>query len=269
MNPEQRHIAIIAALADHDCVEVVDLSESLGVSEATIRRDLAALEARSVLRRTHGGAVRTNLAYELPLRYREARQEREKDAIARTVATYVAEDMRVGLSGGTTLTRIGRTLGPGPPINVLTNSLSVASELAQWPQHTLVTSGGLVRERSYEMVGPAADRTIAAFNLDLCVIGADGVSPSGISTHDHAEAATNNALVDAAGTCIVAVDHTKLGKTLFSRICSLADVQILLTTGEPPEELAAALVEHGVQLVLADPAKILQSSAVQSAAMSA
>ena len=264
MSPEQRHVAIIAALADRDCVEVVDLSESLGVSEATIRRDLAALESRAVLRRTHGGAVRTNLAYELPLRYRESRQELEKDALAVAAATYVSENMRVGLSGGTTLTRIGRTLGPGPPINVLTNSLSVASELAQWPQHTLVASGGLVRDRSYEMVGPVADRTIAAFNLDLCVIGADGVSPSGVSTHDHAEAATNRALVEAAGTCIVAVDHTKLGKTMFSRICGLEDVQILLTTGRPPADLAAALDQHDVQLVLADP-----SSAVQSTAMSA
>lgn len=269
MNPEQRHVAIIAALADRDSVEVVDLSESLGVSEATIRRDLAALESRAVLRRTHGGAVRTSLAYELPLRYRESRQELEKDAIASTVATYVSEDMRVGLSGGTTLSRIGRALAPGPPINVLTNSLSVASELAQWPQHTLVTSGGLVRERSYEMVGPVADRTIAAFNLDLCVIGADGVSPSGVSTHDHVEAATNNALVTAAGKCIVAVDHTKLGKTLFSRICGLEDVQILLTTAEPPEDLAVALADYGVQLVLADPANILKPSAVQSSAMSA
>ncbi len=262
MSPEHRHAAIIAALAAQDSVEVQNLSESLGVSEATIRRDLAALESRAVLRRTHGGAVRTNFAYELPLRYRESRQELEKDALAAAVATYVSENMRVGLSGGTTLTRIGRTLGLGPPISVLTNSLSVASELAQWPQHTLVTSGGLVRDRSFEMVGPVAGRTIAEFNLDLCVIGADGVSPSGVSTHDHAEAATNRAMVEAAAKCIVAVDHTKLGKTMFSRICGLEDVQILLTTGDPPADLAAALDRHGVQLALAGP-----STEVQFAAM--
>lgn len=262
MSPEHRHATIIAALAAQDSVEVQDLSESLGVSSATIRRDLIALEARGVLQRTHGGAVRTNFAYELPLRYRETRQELEKDALAAAVANYVSENMRVGLSGGTTLTRIGRTLGLGPPISVLTNSLSVASELAQRPQHTLVTTGGLVRNRSYEMVGPVADRTIAGFNLDLCIIGADGVSESGVSTHDHAEAATNCAMVEAAGRCIVAVDHTKLGKTMFSRICGLEDVHLLLTTGAPPADLAETLDRHGVELVLADPPAEVQSAAV-------
>lgn len=258
MNPEQRHAAIIAALAAQEGVEVAGLSESLGVSEATIRRDLAALESRSVLRRTHGGAVRTDFAYELPLRYRESHQEVEKDALAAAVATYVSENMRVGLSGGTTLTKVARTLGSGPPISVLTNSLSVASELAQWPQHTLVVTGGLVRGRSFEMVGPVADRTVAAFNLDLCVIGADGVSASGVSTHDHAEAATNLALVAAARECIVAVDHTKLGKTMFSRICGLEDVHVLLTTGRPPSNLVEALDHNDVKLVLADPPAAVQ-----------
>ena len=262
MNPEERRAAVIATLAAQGEVEVVELSESLGVSEATIRRDLAALESRSVLRRTHGGAVRTNFAYELPLRYRESRQELEKGAIAAAVANYVSENMRVGLSGGTTLAKVGRALGPGPPISVLTNSLSVASELTQWPQHTLVTSGGLVRSRSYEMVGPVADRTIAEFNLDVCIIGADGVSAFGVSTHDHAEAATNRGLVAASSQCIVAVDHTKLGKTMFSRICGFDDVHILLTTGHPPDDLSEVLERHSVELVLADPSPRAQPIAV-------
>ena len=102
------------------------------------------------------------------------------------------------------------------------------------------------------MVGPVADRTIAGFSLDLCVIGADGVSPLGVSTHDQAEAATNRALLEAADKCIVAVDHTKLGTTMFSQICGLENVHFLLTTGGPPDDITAALDRHGVQLILAD-----------------
>lgn len=253
MSPEERHEAIIAALSSRNEVEVAELSEAWGVSEATIRRDLAALEARSVLRRTHGGAVRTNFAYELPLRYRKSSQEPEKELIADAVAGFVSEKARIGLSGGTTLTQVARVLGPGPGINVVTNSLSVASELAPWPQHTLVTTGGLVRDRSYEMVGPVAEQTISGFRLDLCVIGADGVSVHGVSTHDHIEAATNRALVRAATRCIVAVDHTKLGKTTFSLICDLEDVDILLTTGLPDRQLAAGFDGSGVEVVMAGP----------------
>ncbi len=252
MNPRERQSAIIAALAANDEVEVTELSESLGVSRATIRRDLALLEFNAILRRTHGGAVRTKLAYELPLRYRESRQEDEKSAIANAAATYIAEDMRVGLSGGTTLAKVGQALGPGPPIKVVTNSLSVASELARWPQHTLVATGGFVRSRSYEMVGPLADKAIAEFNLDICIIGADGVSALGASTHDQAEAATNRVLVESADRCIVAVDQTKLGKTMFSRICSLGDIHILLTNDYPPDDFCEALESHNVELVVAE-----------------
>lgn len=264
MSPEERQTAIIATLSAQNEVEVVELSKSLDVSAATIRRDLNILEASDVLRRTHGGAVRTNFAYELPLRYRESRQEREKDAVAVSAAAYVSENMRVGLSGGTTLAKVGRVLGPGPAISVVTNSLSVAFELAQWPHHMLMVSGGLVRGRSYEMVGPAADHCIAEFNLDICIVGADGVSAFGVSTHDQAEAATNRALVKAANRCIVAVDHTKLGKTMFSRICSLDSVDVLVTTAPPPGDVSEVFEQHGVELVLVGDAQEVQPDAVPS-----
>lgn len=254
MSPEVRHEAIIAALSAHGTVEVADLSDQLGVSGTTIRRDLAVLEGRSVLRRTHGGAIRTNFAGELPLGFRETKQAPEKGLIAAAVAAMVAENLRIGLSGGTTLTEVARALGPAPGLTVVTNSLSVASEMAPWSQHTLITTGGLVRDRSYEMVGPVAEQTIARFNLDLCIVGADGVSVHGITTLDHVEAATNRALVESAKRCVVAADHTKLGKTLFATICDLADVDMVLTTGTPDERLAEALQRHGVELMMADAA---------------
>ncbi len=253
MSSEDRHMAILSILAAKGEVDVAELSKSLEVSAATIRRDLAVLESGDVLRRTHGGAVRTDFSYELPLRYREAYQESEKLAIATKAASYVTANMQVGLTGGTTLARVGRVLGPGPAIKVVTNSLSVAFELAQWSQHTLVTTGGFVRSSSYEMVGPAADRCIAEFNLELCIVGADGLTDAGIFTHDHIEAETNRQMIAASEKCIVAVDHTKLDRTKFARICSLDSVDVLVTVGKPSQELVAALAKHGVELVLVEP----------------
>ena len=253
MRPHERYSAIVSLLAEEGMVQVIDLEESLGVSGATIRRDLLVLEEQHVLRRTHGGAVSTNFAYELPLKYRESRQRVEKDAIALEASTLISENMHVGLTGGTTLTRIARELAPGCALTVVTNSLSIASELAQWPQHTLIMTGGVVRARSYEMVGPIAENTIGEFGLDLCIIGADGVSSTGVTTHDHAEAVTNRALVGIADKCVVAVDHTKLDERTFSRICGLDSVDLLLTTGEPPSALAGALASSGVNVRLAIP----------------
>ncbi|MCY4164432.1 MAG: DeoR/GlpR family DNA-binding transcription regulator [bacterium] len=264
MNPEDRHMAILSTLAAKGEVDVADLSRTLAVSAATIRRDLALLESGDVLRRTHGGAVRTNFAYELPLRYRESYQESEKLAIATVAASYVKANMQVGLTGGTTLSKVGRALGPGPAIKVVTNSLSVACEFAQWSQHTLVVTGGYVRSSSYEMVGPMADRCIAEFNLELCILGAEGVSEAGIFTHDHTEAATNREMIAASEKRIVVVDHTKLDKTKFSRICALDSVDVLITVGEPSKELAAALTKNNVELVLSDAVSSVEPLSVVS-----
>ena len=251
MRPQERYSAIISLLAEEGMVQVVDLEAAMGVSGATIRRDLAMLEEQHVLRRTHGGAVSTNFAYELPLKYKESRQRAEKDSIALEAATLISENMHVGLSGGTTLTRIAREFAPGCALSVVTNSLSIASELAQWPQHALIMTGGVVRARSYEMVGPIAEHTIGEFRLDLCIIGADGVSSAGVTTYDHAEAVTNRALVDIADVCVVAVDHTKLDERTFALICGLGSVDLLLTTAEPPPNLADSLASNGVKVRLA------------------
>jgi len=251
MRPQERHSTIIARLAEKGMVDVSELEEIIGVSGATIRRDLVLLEEQHVLTRTHGGAVTTNFAYELPLKYKESRQRTEKDLIALEAATLVSENMHIGLSGGTTLTRIARAFAPGCALTVVTNSLSIASELAQWPQHTLIVTGGLVRARSYEMVGPIAEHTIQEFGLDLCIIGADGVSAAGVTTYDHAEAVTNRALVEIADMCVVAVDHTKLDERTFATICGLDSVDLLLTTAQPPPNLADSLASNAVKVQVA------------------
>jgi len=89
-------------LSGSGSVNVTDISDELGVSAATVRRDLNLLERQRLLARTHGGAVGQGVLYELPLRYKGGRHKEEKLLIAREAATRVAAGHAIGLTGGTT-----------------------------------------------------------------------------------------------------------------------------------------------------------------------
>src|SRR3954469_2575862 len=123
MRQSQRLESILSRLSEDGSVGVTGLARELGVSVATIRRDLELLEEQRLLARTHGGAVAHGVLYELPLRYRSARRHEEKLRIARAAAERVADGMAVGMTGGTTTTEVARALSDRRQLTVVTNSL--------------------------------------------------------------------------------------------------------------------------------------------------
>src|SRR5512139_1588891 len=127
MRQAERLGTILEELAAHGSVAVADLSERLGVSAATVRRDLEHLEEQHLLTRTHGGAVAQMVSYELPLRYKSARRQEQKRRIGQEAGTRVHEGAVLGLTGGTTTTEVAREIA-GRPLTVVTNALNIASE---------------------------------------------------------------------------------------------------------------------------------------------
>src|SRR4029079_11665287 len=102
MRQAERFSAIVERLSANGSVDVGDLAAELGVSAATVRRDLALLEDHRLLNRTHGGAVAPGVLYELPLRYRSARHQAQKARVARAVAARIPDGAAGGMTGGTT-----------------------------------------------------------------------------------------------------------------------------------------------------------------------
>lgn len=221
--------AILEDLSESGSVGVADLSARLRVSAATIRRDLELLELQRLLVRNHGGAVAHGVLYELPLRYKTARHQEEKRRIARVVAERLADGMSVGLTGGTTTTEVAHALVDRRRLTVVTNALNIASELAIRPNLKLVVSGGYARAESYELVGPLAEESFARLNLDVVVVGVDGITEEGLTTHHEVEAHTNFALIKRARHVVVVADSSKIGVAAFARICGLDRVHELIT----------------------------------------
>ena len=251
MRQAERFAAIVERLSANGSVDVGDLAAELGVSAATVRRDLALMEDQRLLNRTHGGAVAHGVLYELPLRYRSARHQAQKARVARAVAARIPDGSAVGMTGGTTTTEVARALADRERLTVVTNSLSIASELAVRPNLRLVVTGGVARTESYELVGPLAEASLAALNLDVVLIGVDGITATaGLTTHHEVEAHTNRALMSRARRVIVVADGSKIGQVAFARICDLPDVHALISDiGADPDEVAAVR-DAGVDVTL-------------------
>jgi DeoR family transcriptional regulator of aga operon len=247
MRQAERFNLILQELSAGGSVAVAELVERLGVSAATVRRDLETLEQQRLLTRTHGGAVAHGVSYELPLRYKSARHQDEKGRIARAAAERVADGAAIGLTGGTTTTEVARAIVDREHLTVVTNALNIASELAVRPNLKLVVTGGYARAESYELVGPLAERSLAGLNLDVVFLGVDGVSAeAGLTTHHEVEAHTDLALIERARRVVVVADSSKLGRVAFARICPLERVDELLTDRGADPGAIAELREEGV-----------------------
>ncbi|MEV5955915.1 DeoR/GlpR family DNA-binding transcription regulator [Streptomyces sp. NPDC051987] len=257
MSRDARWKALLELLVERGRLEVEEAATELAVSAATIRRDLDQLAEQQLLVRTRGGAVVHGVSYELPLRYKTARQASQKQRIAKAVAELVAPGEAVGLTGGTTTTEVARALavrgdlGTGTPaLTIVTNALNIANELAVRPQFKIVVTGGVARPQSYELVGPLADGVLGQISLDVAVLGVVGFDVAhGAAAHDEAEAAVDRLLCERAARVIVAADSGKLGARAFARICPADLVDTLVTDAAAAPAVVRGFEEAGIRVL--------------------
>ncbi len=258
MSRYQRWNALLDLLPGDGQLTVEEAARSLGVSQATIRRDLDQLAQQQLLTRTRGGAVAGHVSYDLPLRYKTARHAPEKQRIGRAAAALVAPGAAVALNGGTTTSEVARALATRPDlqdgtgVTVVTNAMNIASELAVRPHVKIVVTGGVTRGQSYELIGPYATLVLAELTLDWAILGVDALDPrSGASAHHEGEASINHLMATRAEQVMIVADHSKLGQRAFARVCALDEIDVIVTDASADPAMLAAFSERGLRVVTA------------------
>ncbi|MFF2503393.1 DeoR/GlpR family DNA-binding transcription regulator [Streptomyces sp. NPDC058067] len=257
MSRDARWKSLLELLVERGRLDVEEAATDLGVSAATIRRDFDQLAEQQMLVRTRGGAVVHGVSYELPLRYKTARNASEKERIAKAVAELITPGEAVGLTGGTTTTEVARALAVrpdlasgSPALTIVTNALNIANELAVRPQFKIVVTGGVARPQSYELIGPLADGVLSQITIDTAVLGVVGFDVAhGAAAHDEAEAAINRLLCERAERVIVAADSSKLGQRAFARICATERIGTLVTDSAVDPGTVERFEEAGVKVL--------------------
>ena len=236
---ELRLAELCGLVTERGAVRVEEASEALGVSRETIRRDLAVLAKRGLVRRTHGGAaVSGRVLTERSASERELENGPAKEAIAALAAAELIEDgMAVMLDDGTTTAALARHLA-GRELTVVTSSLAIADVLL--PTSTeLVLLGGHVRRRSGTMVGPLAEAMCALVHCDVAFISGPAVSARSGLMDSYAEGVRiKGAMLAHTDLSYIVADSSKVGRTAFLKVCDLTEVTGLVTdTGIAAEDL--------------------------------
>ena len=256
--PAERHRRIQELLRERHVVRVSTLSEQMGVSEVTIRRDLEGLERRGLLERTHGGAVLTQrVRTELPYLDAAASNPDEKREVGHAAAALVEGGDTIYLNGGTTTLQVFRHL-EAPGVKIVTNHVGIALEAADRDVEVLLV-GGSYRGTSNSLVGPFATDALRRTYASKAFVGVEGVSlRSGLTTPTAAEAEIARVMIEQTrGTVHVVADHTKIGTVADFHIASLTAVDRLVVDPRIDAGYREQLEEAGLEVV---PAGVMETA---------
>ena len=232
-------------------VQVPVLARQHAVSEETIRRDLDRLASLGLVVRTRGGALAPGTSLtELDVHVRAREHRAEKLAVARAVVErLVVNGTSVALDTGSTVLEIARALR-GRQVTVVTNSLPVVNELAG-TGCSLVVLGGSLRTRSLATVGPMAETGAEQFHCDLAIISAPAMTPElGPMDTDLEAIEIKRTFIRRARKTYVALDHSKLGRTAFSKICETTELTGLVTDDGADPDILDAFRALGLDVIV-------------------
>jgi DeoR family fructose operon transcriptional repressor len=240
------------ALRERGVMRVEELCQELGVSPATVRRDLTDLARRGVIQKVHGGALSAESPNHEPLFDDKASiLSDEKQAIAKKALSFVEPKGSVFLDGGSTVLALARLLGDMSGLTVVTNSVRVALLLSgKGPR--LILTGGELRRLSQTFVGPLSRHLLDELHVDTAFMGTIGVSAEGgLTTTDPAEAYTKSLVLARAGRAILLADHSKIGKVSFSHFGGVETIHTLITDSKAPAAMMETLRKRGIKVVVA------------------
>jgi len=254
MTNKQRTDLIEQHLREHKYSDLRTLATHFGGSLSTVRRALDSLEERGLVRRHHGGASLIEndaLTHEYDFMAGIRRQAGEKAAIANLVAEQVQPGMTVMLDAGTSTYAVARLLAE-KRVQVITNSLPVASLFGEIGQvHTIVT-GGMICGRLGVLVGPLCEKSVEEVHADIAILGGAGITESGVWNHHALIIAIQRKMIASAERTIFALDATKFGRKALSLTAPFDPRMTIVTDTRPAPGVIRAIQVAGANLVLAE-----------------
>lgn len=247
---QERYTRIMELLKEYQCISVHRLAKELFASEATVRRDLKFLSDAGLIRRTFGGAVLIEgMHADIPLAVRDEKHTREKEIIAALAAGLIREGDVIIIDSSSTCFKLVPLL-ENSANTVITNSPKVALALGQIPKLKVYSTGGHLRENCISYVGSAAENMMRDCNCDTMFFSSAGISSGNqVTDTNEEEACLKKVMIQRSKKVVAMHDSSKFEKTAFSNICSLEDIDVLVTDRYPGDRWAKLLDEFHVELL--------------------
>ncbi|KKZ58533.1 DeoR/GlpR family DNA-binding transcription regulator [Haemophilus haemolyticus] len=247
-NTKQRRHTIMQLLQEQGEVSVEQLVQFFDISEVTIRKDLSALETNGFLLRKYGGAI---------LMPKEIMDENENDeltkrkfVIAKAAAERIRDHNRIIVDSGSTTAALIKQLNLKQGLVVMTNSLSVATELrALENEPTLLMTGGTWDTRSESFQGKVAEQVLRSYDFDQLFIGADGIDLARGSTTFNELVGLSQVMAEVSREVVVMVESQKIGRKMPNLELTWQQIDVLITDTGLSEQDKQAILAHGVEVI--------------------
>jgi DeoR/GlpR family transcriptional regulator of sugar metabolism len=257
----KRHADIVRAVQSGGVTSVQQLAAQLNVSASTIRRDLRRLDRNGELTRTYGGAVITarldGNGRDLPeqpfslVMGADSAPKENKERAAALAAELVPDDSVVLLDIGVTTALLARHLR-GRPITVITSNLGVLDELRDDDAVRVIMLGGVLRRNYQTLVGSLTEAALAQISADIVFLSCTGIRPNGLVVDDMAvEAPIKLAMFKAAERRVLFADEERFPGHGSFRLCSLTDVDVLITTAGADQQTLTLCSDAGGEVLIA------------------
>lgn len=253
MTNQQRIALIERHIREHKYADLHSLADRFGGSLSTVRRALDSLESRGIVRRHHGGASLIEpdaLAEEHDFLVRIQRQADRKFTIASLVAEQVRPGSTVILDGGSSTYAVARLLAE-KRVQVITNSLPVASLFGEVGNVETIVTGGSILGRLGTLVGPQCEASFEQVHADLAILGGTGITESGVWNHNALIIAAQRKMIAASERTIFALDATKFGRKALSLTAPFGPKITVVTDTRPTPAVEKAIETAGARLTLA------------------
>ncbi len=250
---DRRRQQILEKLTRDGRVRVSELSNTMAVSEVTIRHDLKVLENNGLLERVPGGAVAQVVSLSNGYyRQRKTSNINEKKRIAARAAGLIQDGETLLINSGTTSLLTAQELKRHQRLSILTNSLAIAMELGDYPSFRVILLGGEINTHYAFTHSSDALVQLSKYKADKAILSVDGVdSRHGISTYHAEEAEINGAMIQRSHQTIIVADSSKLGRESFNNFSRLNSVDFLVTNHDADEDQLRAIRACGVDVVTA------------------
>jgi len=245
----RRHRQLLTILSDGRQASVVELSERLSVSPATVRQDLSGLEKQGFLRRVHGGAVideTDDISHRMAINYEK------KLYIARAAKKFVREGETIFIEAGSINALFAKEVSAVANITIATCNAFIARQAAGATSGSVILVGGIYQRESQSLVGNLAKLCLANINYSKVFIGVDGFTvENGFTGRDMMRAELNHEIIRKGSEVFILSDSSKFGKIALAKYCDADDIDYLITDTDLPEEYRKVFEAGSVNLILA------------------
>ncbi|WP_137791820.1 DeoR/GlpR family DNA-binding transcription regulator [Bacillus sp. E(2018)] len=262
---EKRRFEILNQLETNGKVFVTQLADQFGVTPETIRRDLDELEQKGILKRVHGGAVKSaSMHYEPPFTKRQNTSAHEKRKIGQKAASTIKDGETIVLDGGTTTLELAKAINGVKQLTVLTNSMAAAHVLnnslfTKRFEGSVILIGGTLNAAQQSVSGSMAIAFLEQYRVDKAYLSCGGVSMDVVTDYDNEEALISKKMIEIAQSSYLLADHSKFNRHSFSVIAPIERFQHIITDVPSIEGWDHYIEETGIDWIIAKEAASIES----------